>query len=86
MLKAEIWLLNDSSESIKPTDIRVYLEADGKRNRVYTVPTDTVDPRTNKKFGEFSFEVTDDIPSVFKLIMEVPDHPEYNSEYTMFRR
>ncbi len=85
-LKAEIWLLNDSPNTVAPTDIRVYLEADGKRNRVYTVPTDTVNPRENAKFGEFSFEVTEEIPAVFKLILEVPDRPEYNSEYTMFHR
>ncbi|MBQ9116055.1 MAG: hypothetical protein IJY04_03440, partial [Clostridia bacterium] len=86
MLKAEVWMLNDSADAVNPTEIAVYIEADGKRNRFYTVNSGAVSPRCNGKFGEFSIPVSAELPATFKVILEVQGHPEYNSEYTFFHR
>ena len=85
-LKAEVWLLNDSPDTIPPAEIGVYIESNGKTNRFYTVNTCDVSPRSNGKFGEFSIEITEDIADLFKIILKVDGRPEYDSEYTMFHR
>ena len=85
-LTAEVWMLNDSANAVPPCEIKVYLETENGRKAISTVSTDSVDPRNNCKFGEFKIEITEDIPSIFKLILEVPGNPEYSSEYTMFKR
>lgn len=85
-LKAEVWMLNDSGDTIDPTEINVYLEIGGNRQAIATVSTDSLTPRSNSKFGEFKIDISADIPSIFKIILEVPNHPEYSSEYTMFKR
>ena len=85
-LTAEVWMLNDSANEAEATEIKVYLETDGKRTEITTVSTDTVSARDNRKFGEFNIAITKDMPSIFKIVLEVPSNPEYSSEYTMFKR
>ena len=85
-LTAEVWMLNDSPDKLLSTEIKIYLETESGRKEISTISTDTVDPRENRKFGDFKIEITEDMPNIFKLILEVPSNPEYSSEYTMFKR
>jgi len=85
-LKAEVWVLNDSPDTVPPAEIGIYIESNGVKNRFYTVNTQETAPRSNGKYGEFAIEITEEIAPVFKLILEADGNPEYSSEYTMFRR
>ncbi len=86
MLKAEIWLLNDSGEKTEPFDATVSYAVNGEKTVLASVKIGSVEPRSNKMSGMVSFEVGADFPQTFKLTLESEKHPEYNSEYELVHK
>ena len=58
ILEAELWLLNDSPESVSDT-VEVYLEIDGEKKHIITWNTGIVEANTNKKGHMLQIEMPD---------------------------
>ena len=82
-LTAEVWLKNDTAETVPPTQIGIYIESSAMRNRFYTVYTTELEPKSESKFGEFSIILPDEISESFKLIAETDGYPKLITECTM---
>lgn len=69
MLKAEIWLLNDSNETVSD-EINVYFEVDGIRNHLLTWDTGEVEGGKNKRGHVVQVEIGDYKDEKIRLILE----------------
>ncbi|MBQ8322325.1 MAG: hypothetical protein IJX92_08200, partial [Clostridia bacterium] len=85
-VEGEIWVLNDTAEASKPCKISVYAETGGERILISTVSAGEVAARSNGMSGRFSFKVKADVQRFFKIILDVENSPEMNSEYTFIHK
>ena len=85
-MKAEVWMLNDSQNAVDLEKINVYIDRNGTRELILSLCVDTVEARTNRKFGELRLPISADFPPLFKIALDVPSAPECNSEYIFFHR
>lgn len=81
-VRFEIWLLNDTYESI--SDIAdIYYEADGKKVHLYTWSTQICEPWKNVKGPEISFTLPEGNDELFKIILV--SSKGYSNEYILKR-
>lgn len=85
-INGEIWLLNDSDKNIAPTQITVYIELDGTKTEISTLSTHELTPRSNSVIGSFSYKLPNSKKSTFRILLEVKDAHELDSEYTLMLR
>ena len=83
---AEIWLLNDKYEKICPGKLRIKLQAGNETIEILTWDTPTTEKNTNLAGPTARFKLPKWTVDKFKLILEVDENPEYNSEYTLLYR
>ncbi len=87
VLRAELWILNDSSESKEALTVSAYLELDGDKKLLVTAELPPCPARENRKSDTaLTLDVTEDLPAIFTLRLEVEGHPEMNSYYELMRR
>lgn len=85
IFSAELWMLNDSCESISDT-VRAYVEIDGERIHVVDWSTGEVAARTNRRGHRIQYELPKEPRSeFFKLILE-SDHGESSYELLSVRK
>ena len=79
--KTTVWILNDSPKASVPLGVDVSLvEADKKLSLGHWDFTGE-QANKNKKGPEFSGTIPDWHSGIFKLVVEVTEHPELSSEY-----
>jgi beta-mannosidase len=83
LFKTRVWILSDKPEKPKAGKLRATILS-GDRVLVLGIwDYQAMEPNTNLKGPEFSVILPDLKPGTFKLMLEVEDSPELNSEYTM---
>ncbi len=82
----ELWMLNDGGLDIGKKKVRVLLGEDENRKEIASFDFDGVKARENTKFGEFTFQVTEELPQVFTLTVEVEGDSELSSRYEFIRK
>ncbi len=83
---AELFMLNDAGEDLPALKVSAYIVKGDERKLLATYVTEPTAPRSNKKFAEFEFSVTDELDQVFNLTLEVEGHPEMSSHYQFIRK
>lgn len=80
---AEIWLLNDKYEKIKPGKLSVKLQAGDEIVEILSWDAPVTEKNTNLAGPTARFKLPKWDTTRFKLLLEVEENPEYNSEYTL---
>lgn len=78
-----VWILNDAFETIPSGKLVAKIVAGNQSIPVGTWDFGITEQNTNLKGPEFSIQLPTLLSGLFKLILEVDDHPEYNSEYML---
>jgi len=78
-----VWILNDTIEKLQTGKLKATIVATDKTVELGTWDFEEAEPNQNLKGPEFSVTLPDLLPGTFKLILQVENHPELNSEYTM---
>lgn len=83
---AEIWLLNDSPESVAPRLIRVSLECDGRTVSLGEWESPELVPNTNASGPTFKATIPEDWRGLFDVVLQVDGHPEEGNRMTLSTR
>jgi beta-mannosidase len=82
----QLWILSDKPERVNPGKLKAKIISGSEVLTLGSWDFKATEPNTNQKGPEYSV-ILPDLPSgAFKLILEVEDHPELNSEYTLIMR
>ncbi len=82
-LALDIWLLNDSYEEVKGGKILVKLVTDTEEMELLGWEYNSPEPNTNIEGPTARIKVPKLEGDRFKIVLEVEDYPEYNSEYLL---
>ena len=82
----EIWMLNDSPDTLENLTVQVsYRIGDGPERLWGALRLDSLPARENARLGSISFPLPQDSPCRFEVYLRVPEHgDEMNSHYTFF--
>jgi beta-mannosidase len=78
-----VWMLSDKPEKLKAGILKVTIVSGDKLLVLGTWDFGSLEPNRNLKGPEFSVILPELLPGIFKLILEVEDSPELNSEYIL---
>ena len=84
--KAEVFILNDSGAGLDSLNVNAYVVKDGKKELLAKVSSPACAPRSSVRCGKFILPVSDDLPTVFNVILEVEGHEEMNSTYEFIKK
>ena len=82
-MQGTVWVLNDSADAAPEATAEVYLLNDGQRQKIAELKTGSVSARKNGKFGSFKLTIDKDVSERFTILIECPEHPEWNSSYEL---
>lgn len=83
---AEIWMLNDKFEDMDDRKVIVHLDTGNERIVILKWHTGLIKNNTNLAGPTARYKLPHMSGDRFKLILEVENYPEYNSEYTLLYR
>ncbi len=88
MFRAGVWMLNDSNiEALAQCDIEIsYAIGDGPETRWGIVHCPGAQAQRNVECGAISFAIPAGFAGTIRVLLRVPGHPEYDSEYTYLCR
>ncbi len=79
--EAELWILNDSSESERGETVEVSLKLDDEELFVLAWEFDALEPNENLMGPVARIKLPDIEQQTFRLILRVESQPEWNSSY-----
>jgi beta-mannosidase len=85
-LTVELWLLNDTLESLQGPEVRVHIENDGKRLHSKTVSLPDAAENRHAQGPTVSFSLLEAVPGDLFLKLDTPDHPDLASGYRLLMR
>ncbi|MBR5632925.1 MAG: hypothetical protein IKW68_03015, partial [Clostridia bacterium] len=83
VLKADIWVLNDSPEKRSPCTADIYLIDSGVKTKITTISLPACDARSNAKGESFEFTVSETLSEKFAISVECVESPEFSSVYDL---
>lgn len=82
--EAELWMLNDSLTAIEKGKVAAYILINSEKIKLITWDYDKVEAQTNLPGPIIKYLLPKAENGQFKLLLEVENHPEMNSEYLCF--
>jgi len=83
MFTTQVWILSDKPEKVKAGKLKATIVSGDQILELGRWNYDALEANTNLKGPEFSHVLPSLQPGIFKLILEVENRPELNSEYTL---
>ena len=85
VFSAELWLLNDSCETVSDT-VRAYIEIEGEKIHLIDWKTGDVEPRTNRRGHKVQFELPKDASSDFFTLLLESEHGSSSYELLLAKK
>jgi beta-mannosidase len=79
----QVWMLNDSPQNIDKGKVTISIVRDTERRVLGSWEYNDIKKGENMKGKEFTIKMPDWTPGQFKLMLDVEDRPEFNSEYIL---
>jgi beta-mannosidase len=83
LFTTQVWMLSDKPEKLKSGKLKATIVSGEKVIVLGTWDYEALEPNKNLMGPEFSLILPELLPGTFKLILEVEDSPDLNSEYTL---
>ena len=85
-LRAEVFMLNDSSEELSNLNVCAYLVQNGELKKLASFNVDKCGARSNAKLGVFDLKIDEDIDTIFTIKLDVENHSEMSSVYQLINK